>query len=169
MYYFFILISISFWQANRTMDGGGGQNNDGDGDEEFHPLLLSGSGDSQWVFVTVLYYAYYAVLIWSNRAFGLALHGVCHSKTPRHFGVLDWSCTPITGVQSASSSGVPYCTPWDSTPVARVPKWIAALGFNTPRPNSHSCVKSEWSIRFKQSNPVFKAKFGLECWLKNGL
>ena len=101
------------------------------------------------------------------RAFGLALHGVGHSKTPGHFGVLDWGCTPITGVQSASSSGVPYCTPWDSTPVARVPKWIAALGFNTPRPNSHSCVKSEWSIRFKQSNPVFKAKFGVECWLKN--
>ena len=102
-------------------------------------------------------------MIYVIRAFGLALHGVCHSKTPGHFGVLDWSCTPITGVQSASSSGVPYCTPSDSTPVVGVLKWIAPLEFNTPSVTSHSCVNSKCSIRFKQSNPVFKAKFGLEC------
>jgi len=98
-----------------------------------------------------------------DRAFGLALHGVRHSKTPGHFGGLDWGCTPMTGVQSASSSGVLYYTPRDSTPVVGVPKWIAALGFNTPRLTNHFCVKSECSIRFKQSNPVFSTKFGSEC------
>lgn len=98
-----------------------------------------------------------------DRAFGLALHGVRHSKTPGHFGGLDWGCTPMTGVQSASSSGVLNYTPRDSTPVVGVPKWIAALGFNTPRLTNHFCVKSECSTRFKQSNPVFSTKFGSEC------
>ena len=67
------------------------------------------------------------------RVFGLALHRVRHSKNPGHFGLLDWSGTPPAGVQSGSLSGVPYCTPWDCTPGAGVPKWIAALSFRTPR------------------------------------
>ena len=66
------------------------------------------------------------------RVFGLALHGVRHSKNPGHFGLLDWSGTPPSGVRIVSYIGVLKSTPRDYTPGAGVPKWIAALALHTP-------------------------------------
>ena len=66
------------------------------------------------------------------RAFGLALHGVGQSKNPGHFGLLDWSGTPPSGVRIASYIGVLKSTPRDCTPGAGEPKRIAAFALHTP-------------------------------------